>query len=196
MARTANAIDGFSTGKRQGREQEIFTPRVIVDVLHEVWPEGIALDPCAGRGSLIAAATNYYGRRVHAPTEKTPDRHVWRGQGLVLPWKRRTYWNPPFDNLEAWMEKAYAESLKFPEQVGMVPVRPRRDWWRDHAERFDAIAWLDALAFHGYEHQFPESLILGYRGKRVAAFKHAVERRGIGEIRPWGRSRIRKGAVA
>ena len=54
---SVDGMQGLATGNRgmklQLREQTIYTPQSIIDVVLKVWPEGIALDPCSGPGSIV-----------------------------------------------------------------------------------------------------------------------------------------------
>lgn len=57
--------------------------------------------------------------------------------GLVQPWngEDETVWcNPPFDNIEAWVKKAWAE--KTCNVVMLVPAWTDRKWWHKHVEPF------------------------------------------------------------
>lgn len=151
-----DALQGLATGNRTGkpaeREQTVYTPQCIWDVWHAVWPEGIALDPCSGPDSIGVTTDRYFAG------------------GLETPWVERTYINPPFKDLKAWL--AYGEFAPS-EQGWLVPVRTHRRWWRKWRDGLDAYVELDPLAFVGFKQKFPAPLLLGYRGTRTAAFKAA-----------------------
>lgn len=144
------------------RPQEIYTPQIVLDVVAEVWPEGIALDPCAGPDSLVQAFDEYCGG-LHT-------------DGLVAPWANRTYFNPPYKDLKAWLFKAAVESTKGHEIIGLFPVRTHRRWWREIIFEADAISWMDPLKFKGYLQAFPAPLCLVYWGKRTVQFNNAQKR--------------------
>ncbi len=174
----SDGLDGFATGKKVNREQEIYTPHIIVDILNEIWPEGIALDPCSGPESIVGAKVKWQGTKMPSPTVANPDRTVWTGFGLVQPWLERTYVNPPFKDLKAWMK--YAEQGK-KETALLVPVRTSRKWWRQYAQGYH-IAWLNPITFLGYAGTYPVPLVLLYKGDRLESFKQAVESRKLGEV--------------
>jgi hypothetical protein len=150
-----DAMRGLATGNRAGkpaeREQTIYTPQCILDVCTQVWPDGIALDPCCGPGSIVPAHNNY------GPAQ----------DGLTLNWAPRTYVNPPYGTLDKWLAKALREPA---EQIILCPVRTNRPWWVDAMCRMDAIAWLNPLTFCGFKSAFPAPLVLAYRGERIGEF--------------------------
>lgn len=163
---TVRALTG--TG---ARPQEILTPQPVVDALALLWPEGVALDPCGAPGSLVRAERVYY-----VPGEPDGKRTFYVAKdgeldGLQEPWASRTYVNPPFEHLQAWLDKAAREPR---EQVILAPVRTHRKWFRRAMDRSDAVVWLDAsFKFAGYKQSFPAPLCILYRGDRDAgaAFK-------------------------
>jgi hypothetical protein len=128
------------------RPQEILTPRAIIDLLP--WP--VELDPCACVGSLVPAKVCYYGQ----PEDEG---------GLILPWMDRTYCNPPYKDLKAWLERAQREHLRLNGQaqfVMLAPVRTHRAWFRSAMAAGVKIKWLDPVKFHGYDQAFPAPLCL------------------------------------
>lgn len=55
--------------------------------------------------------------------------------GLKQPWDgERVFCNPPYDNIEAWVEKAWREAN--PLTVMLVPAWTDRKWWQNHVEPF------------------------------------------------------------
>jgi hypothetical protein len=145
------------------RPQEIYTPQVILDVIAEVWPEGITLDPCSGPESIVPARIRYDG---------SPGK-----DGLEEVWYDFTYFNPPYKDLKKWMAKAVAESpANNVEIIGLFPVRPHRVWWRRTAVKAAALSCLDPLCFRGYKQAFPAPLCLMYWGSRVEKFYEACKK--------------------
>jgi hypothetical protein len=151
-----NALDGFATGKRQERKQEILTPPSILEFVRGVFGGHIALDPCAAfdehdcpRGEVRASV--YYSPPV---------------DGLVEPWHHRTYCNPPYKHLKKWLAKACAEADRddAPAVIVLCPVRSHRSWWRQ--ARNDAngfVLELNPVTFVGYDATFPVPMVLlGY----------------------------------
>lgn len=158
------------------RPQEILTPQPVVNALATLWPEGVALDLCGAPGSLVRAERTYY---VPGTLDGKRTKYVAGAghlDGLILPWASRTYVNPPFEQLEAWLAKAATEPK---EQVILAPVRTHRKWFRRAMVRSDAVVWLDAsFKFVGYEQAFPAPLCVLYRGERDVASAFAM----LGEV--------------
>ncbi len=157
---TSGAMQGLATGRREGkpakREQTVLTPQPVVDVLVGVWG-GVILDPCHAPGSLVCADETY---------------DLAQGQdGLALPWYPGTYFNPPYDQLKAWLAKAAQEPE---EQIGLFPVRPHRPWWLEYCE-VRQVGWLKPLKFVGYDQPCPLPLVLVYTGQHGRKFREAVQ---------------------
>lgn len=149
------------------REQTILTPPCVVEALQQMWPEGIALDPCPEHATFNCAQ--------NIPAEDWLHYHQgeddWRN-GLLCPWRDRTYCNPPYGELKKWMEKSYAEDV---EHVMLVPVRTHRSWFR--LDRYDAVAFLKPLKFVGFKQAFPAPLAVLYRAAH--SHPHIAEARAL-----------------
>lgn len=151
------------------RPQEIYTPQSIIDVCLEVWPEGIAMDPCSGPDSIVPATIKLDGSEGK--------------DGLKTDWAPFTYVNPPFKYLKQWLEKAenevvrLVENSQHPEIILLCPVRTHRVWYRRTLDgcRVTTV-FLDPLKFHGYAQAFPAPLALHYWGSRKAEFLHACRK--------------------
>lgn len=142
-----NAMVGLADGRKIKREQEIITPQFIVDAVHELWPQGIALDPAGSELSIVGA-----------------DRQLLltRGQdGLKETWPERTYINPPYKDLKKWLKRGETQQM---EQLWLVPNRTGRRWFRDWRNELVAYVELDPFAFHGFEGKAPFAMIAGYLG--------------------------------
>lgn len=173
-----DAMKGLATGNREGksaeREQQIYTPQSIIDVCLATWPDGIVLDPCSGPGSIVPA-TRVYNEQDN---------------GLTRPWVNACYFNPPYKNLQEWLEKSTEENGKavahlydsevYPdagafEQIGLFPVRPNRVWWSEHMSTVPTVVgWLKPLKFVGFKSGFPAPLVLIYTGANTDASREAV----------------------
>ena len=153
-----NALQSLHNGSLTGkREQSIYTPQSIVDALLRLWTEGIACDPCPGEGGSIVPAA------------------VTCEDGLVWPcWPRRTYVNPPYDDLKPWIER-FERSW---ECVLLTPVRTHRKWWRPLLADHYLRCWLNPVKFIGYAQTFPAPLVLVYNGNRGGAFDKAFKELG------------------
>lgn len=163
-----NAMQGLATGNRAGksakREQQIHTPDSILAVCRAVWPEGIALDPCASHDRVPIASLEYFGPALG------------RFDGIVANWADRTYFNPPYAELKAWLDKSTREyAAGVTEQIGLFPVRPNRVWWCQYVSIVPTrIAWLRPLKFEGYAQAFPAPLCLVYTGQHAGQFERAA----------------------
>lgn len=128
------------------RPQEILTPMSVLAPLLAEWGS-IELDPCACDASIVPAAMRYYG----------PPRDAG---GLVLPWLDRTYCNPPFKDLKAWLARAREESMRGLRIAVLAPVRTHRAWFRNALDSATRVQWLDPVKFVGYDQAFPAPLCL------------------------------------
>lgn len=199
--RRADATGALFDGSKQGtRTQRVYTPREVVSVLDELWPEGVFCDPTAGPDQLVDAMIKIMppangcryvdeipligedGEAVWAPDAKGKLKLVYIPAPPGCPvWPERTYGNPEFGDLKPWIRQ-FAESW---ECVFLFPVRTNRTWWRRAILGPDVCrAWLDPIKFVGHDQAFPAPLVLAYRGDRRDTYKAAVERAGIGECIP------------
>lgn len=171
-------------GAREGgqdRPQDINTPQPIIDAILQVWPEGIALDPCSNAWSSVPAKNKVFGRynvflddyiTCHDPSldlpGKTPKGH---GGGLTVFWPDYTYANPPYRKLLKWLERG----VKYKEHMMLVPVRTLRVWWCNCAQRAGTIAELKPVVFEGYDCAYPTPLAMFYFGNRISLFVKAFK---------------------
>lgn len=177
-------IDGSKTGKRP---QRIYTPTEVVDVLQALWPEGIQCDPCSGPDSVVPAAVKIMPPDNGCAYEVVGRslRHA-RQEPVIDTWPQRTYVNPEFVALRAWVHQ-FLESW---ECVLMTPVRSHRRWWRPvlHAPPEDpllpgsAVCYLDPVKFVGFQEKFPAPLALCYRGERYDVWRKVTSH--LGEVLP------------
>src|SRR5574342_339861 len=127
---------------------------------------GIAMDPCGHPDAPIQADDPVYGRTG--------------GQidGLEIPWPQRTYANPPFNELKAWLKKAAREACRMqvsgytPDVMLLAPVRTHRVWFWDLG-MVSSMAWLKPVKFHGHKQAFPAPLVMLYWGLRYSEFRDA-----------------------
>lgn len=149
----------YDVSRRGRRPQTVLTPYPIIDAMQRLWPDGIALDPCAppgNAGSLVGAARWCDGDNA---------------DGLAVDWVDRTFVNPPYDSLAEWIDKAISTNV---ELVMLVPVRTHRKYFQ--LDRFDEVRFLPSMSFHRYVDQAPFPLCLLYRG--VCDFRWATEELG------------------
>lgn len=156
-------MTGLADGRKKNRPQGICTPQPIVDVVYEVWPQGIALDPCHHAESIVSADRVY---------------DFSKGQnGLIQPWSSRTFINPPYDDLKRWFKKGRSE---FGAQIWLVPNRTNRLWFREWRSSQSAFVELDPVKFLGYDNAAPFALILTYFGVDSDSFVAAAI--GLGQV--------------
>ncbi len=76
---------------------------------------GLTIDSCSTQANAVCA-------RFWGPEE----------DGLLQSWKdERPYWNPPFDDVGAWVRKAYNEMKQHGvTSVGLVPYRKDKQWFQ------------------------------------------------------------------
>ncbi len=72
--------------------------------------------------------------------------HIINGieDGLTAEWGRYNWCNPPFNECEKWVKKAYAESHKGNNTAMIIPVRTERKYWHNYIlfEENVYIKWL------------------------------------------------------
>jgi len=75
---------------------------------------------------------------------KTENYYTRLADGLLQPWHGSVWCNPPYSNLNAWLEKAWTEWGRgaalspFLERIVMLlPAnRPEQPWWQQHVEPY------------------------------------------------------------
>lgn len=156
----SDAMTGLATGNREGkpeeREQEILTPPRIIDFVRDVFGGRIALDPCAAVddfGDPIGTvdAARWYDGTLAAALPQCQN-------GLTQQWVDRTFVNPPYADLHAWLDKAVAESDFAPGADFRISVlcqvRSNRWWWRSArnlAKQTGAVVELNPFPFVEFE---------------------------------------------
>lgn len=157
----SDAMSGLATGaKGNDREQDVHTPDCIIEVVKNTFGGVIELDPCASRTRQPIARFNAYED----------------DNGLGDSWPEKTYFNPPYKTLKAWLAHAANQF----ECIGLYPVRTNRQWWMNyHIDIVDVIAWLKPLAFAGHKQAFPAPLVLTYFGDQPSKFVNAVQQSGL-----------------
>lgn len=120
--------------------QSVYTPQSLMDLINEIWPEGLECDAFPGLGAPVSAMARTC---------------LVDGFGKD-PWPARTYANPPFNRLKLAMAKARECS----QCLLLGPAQTHRAWFWEHGG--DLKAWLRPVAFHGYTSAFPRPLVLHY----------------------------------
>ena len=134
----------FSTGN-----VEWSTPDELFGELGKIF--NFVLDACASRTN--AKCPNYFTK------EKDALRQRWNG----------TVWmNPPYGNqIGAFMQKAYEESVAGATVVCLVPSRTDTRWWHGYAKRGDIIFLRGRLKFGGSKTSapFPSAIVIFWGGR-------------------------------
>lgn len=178
------ALQSLHNGRLTGkRPQRTYTPESIVGRLRRFWPDGVAFDPCHGPGSIVGAA------RVCWP--ENADESMRDGLADTLDWPERTFCNPPFDAIRAWLGKAQ----QYTEIVLLCPWRSHRKWFRAALLEIGAAVLLDPIAFNGYDATFPAPLALLYFGERGGQFSLAFGDLGTPHVGPIGIRDTRQGEL-
>lgn len=151
---------GYAGKKPEQRSQLIRTPVPILTVVGEAFGGRIQLDPCASRWKHHHFAVTNYTRR-----------------GLELPWVDRTYANPPFSDLRAWLARAAVEGQRH----ATILLGP----WRSHRHGFCAeligaeVIYLKAFPFHGQKNTSPWPCFVAAWRVDVPSFGHLEFGRGV-----------------
>jgi len=143
MKRHTATNPGINDGKR---EQEVLTPPEIIVRVERAFGGLIGLDPCS-------------------PSKNAPSFHALRRyheheNGLDLPWFDRTFFNPPWDVLRPWLEKAEAEAKDGKRIVGLVPWRSRRLWFQRALASSTAATLEGPVKFVGHKAAIPVDVTL------------------------------------
>ena len=89
--------------------------------------------------------------------------------GLVAPWGKRNFVNPPYSQLKEWCKKGYEESLKDKLVVMLIPSRTDTAAWHDYCMKADEIRFIRGrLKFGGSKNSapFPSAIII-FLGKYI-----------------------------
>lgn len=145
------------------RPQRVLTSRWVIDLVIEACGP-IVLDPCGAPSSEVIAD------RILMP--ETGD------DGLAADWNGHTFCNPPWDALGVWLCKMVEQASRGVPITALVPLRTHRTYWR-FAWRADAVAFLPAIGFCGYEGGLYGGACVLLRFGPVARFLAACRRRQI-----------------
>jgi hypothetical protein len=143
MKRITAKNPGINDGKR---EQEVLTPPDIIARVEQAFGGKIALDPCS-------------------PSKNEPSfyaalRYTEADDGLSKQWLNRTFFNPPWDILKPWLEKAEAEAKDGKRIVGLVPWRSRRLWFQRALASATAATLEGPVKFVGHKAAIPVDVTL------------------------------------
>jgi hypothetical protein len=129
------------------RPQDIRTPKDLLE----------AVAKCFGGTIVLDAADSL---------RATPAQHHYTGEemcdGLKASWMDRTFCNPPYKDLKAWLDKAVNEATddEYKSIIVLCPVRPHRSWFREAMRECSEIVYLNPIKFEGFDQAFPAPLCL------------------------------------
>lgn len=140
------------------REQTVFTPQNVLDVPQRLWGR-IQYDACHGHPGFVTNKRK--GKPDHVVAVESLVNAVAATDclGLIMPWPKHSWINPPFNVLAAWLAMSM---LQNEEHMMLVPVRPHRKWWREWS-RVAEVAALNPIRFVGHDGTFPPPLVLAHR---------------------------------
>lgn len=99
------------------KRNDYMTPPELVELaLKEKGVEYFVLDVCCTKKNIPALQYFINGRQ----------------DGLEKNWEILNWCNPPFDQCDKWVKKAYLEQKKGNETVMLIPVRTETKYWHDY----------------------------------------------------------------
>ena len=162
----------------KGQRNDWCTPGDVLDVVRDAFGGSIDLDPCSNPASITMAAREIWETDYPEASRKDS---VEIGNGLALVWHGRTFVNPPFDNLGAWIQKCAQEGRpRRAEVILLCPSRTDTIAWQALAPTVDALCfWKGRIKFLGslYGAPFPTALL--YWGTNPSMFARAFRPKGI-----------------
>jgi hypothetical protein len=155
-SKTDKALKAFYGTRDVSRPQEVFTPASLVQPLIDVWG-AIELDPCGHFDSPVSHIARETWRGEVAVRDDKGVPKAWDGPGRTDAWTDKTYCNPPFSELKAWL--AHAQQFNQLRTAILMPARLQRSWLREFL-RYKEVVALNSVKFHGYDQAFPQALLM------------------------------------
>lgn len=62
--------------------------------------------------------------------------------GLLIEWGQRSFCNPPYSQINKWVEKAYQEYQKGKTVVLLIPSRTDTKWWHEYCMKAQEIRFI------------------------------------------------------
>lgn len=83
---------------------------------------------------------------------------------LIQPWHCIQGWlwlNPPYSDIQPWVDKAYVESCKGARIAMLVPASVGSNWWTNHVAGIAQVYFLKGrITFVGHKSPYPKDLAL------------------------------------
>ncbi len=81
--------------------------------------------------------------------------------GLAVDWHARNYCNPPYNNVEPWLAKAFEEHARGNSTMFLLPSRTSPMWFHRHVMRAHRVWYVpQGIKFEGYTHRTPFGMML------------------------------------
>ena len=96
-----------------------------------------------------------------------PCPELYENDGLELPWKDKTYVNPPYSNVMPWVKKAINENKKGKCIVMLLRMDTSTEWFKKLQEAGAIFLWINGrLRFNNKKPaNFPSMLVILSGGK-------------------------------
>lgn len=122
----------------QKRNDYLSPPELVKMVLDDFNRKEFDLDVCCSMGNI--PAKKYYIEGLQ--------------DGLTLDWDLLNWCNPPYNECEKWVKKAYNEAEKHHTTVMLLPARTETKYWHDY------------ILFHGFAQNPKVSVLFLKKGYR------------------------------
>lgn len=108
-------------------DNKYLTPPILVNgglqILSRLKGEDFAIESAVF--DLDVCCSNH---NIPAKEYYTSDSH----DGLTEPWRKYNWCNPPFDQCDKWVKKAWVEASKGNFTIMLIPVRTETAYWHDY----------------------------------------------------------------
>ena len=155
----------FTSLEKSGKTDEHYTPEKITNFLYQFCPE-FDLDPCSNPGKNIKAKKHY----------------TQEDNGLEQIWEGSVFINPPFSDVETWVNKALDEYMKgnCKEVVFLSKFDGRVGWFKPLISNFSPFCIVQGyVSYYGNDGDAATfTTALWYLGERKDDFIQAFESLG------------------
>ena len=87
--------------------------------------------------------------------------------GLSVEWGQSNFCNPPYSEIEVWVEKAFKEAQKGKTVVLLIPSRTDTKWWHEYVMKSKEIRFIKGrLKFDEHKNSAPfPSVVVIFKGE-------------------------------